>query len=154
MRKLALGTTILAALALVLMPMKASALLELDLGFDPTEACPGDEVHFFFSLENVGDESEMVNFAITITWNDEVFGPFEGDFEMPAGEEFAREFMFLVPSMIPPGTLTLTVTATDSDGMVEDEAVLEILDCGGNDKQNPKPLVNVLRKHFRQYDIK
>jgi hypothetical protein len=154
MRKLTLGTAILAALALALLPMKASALLELDIGFDPTEACPGDQVHFFFSLENVGGQSEIVEVSVEIHFDDAVFGPFGGDFEMPAGEEISHELVFMIPPPAPPGTLTIYVTATDSDGMVMDDASLTILDCGGGDKSNPRPVVNKVKKELGKIGIK
>jgi hypothetical protein len=122
--------TTLAVLA-ILVPATAMAALSLDIAFDPEEACPGDEVYFFFSLENVGGQEEMVEFSVTFEIDGEVFGPFTGEFPLAAGEEISREGMLFIPPFVPPVSLVVTVEATDSDGTVTDSASLTILDCGG-----------------------
>ncbi|MCK4414713.1 MAG: hypothetical protein KAY32_14360 [Candidatus Eisenbacteria sp.] len=145
----------LALCGLLLVPAQASALLELEMGFEPTEACPGDAVQFFFSLENVGDQDEEVTFSVTLTFADMVFGPFEGTFHLAAGEEIAREVRFVVPMGTPPGTLVLEATAADSAGAVHAQAQVEILDCGdvpgpfgkaeGHTKKLPRTVAKALR---------
>jgi hypothetical protein len=147
MKRLAHALIAAVALGLVLFPVQAAAMLQLDIGFDPSEACPGDEVHFFFSLENVGDEAETVELSVTLTFQDEEFGPFTGEFELAAGEGISKELAFTIPPMAPAGTLTVTVQATDSDGMVEDSASLEVLECNGIGGQtNPRQLINSFRR--------
>jgi hypothetical protein len=119
------------ALALLVLPNPSHALVELDVAFEPSAVCPGEEVQFFFSLENVGDEAELVQLSVTITFGEFQIGPFMGQVELAAGETAAKEIPFLVPPYTPAGTLVMTVTATDSDGTVEDTAELTINECGG-----------------------
>jgi len=143
-----------AALGL-LSPGNASATLSLDLGFDPTEICPGNPVQFFFDLENVGDQAETVTLSVTFSYEGYEFGPFEGQFPMAAGEEFAKEINLYVPPMAPPGTLHIAVTATDSGGSVDDSADLVILQCGpafgGN---GAKLLIQNTRKAVQELGVK
>ncbi len=120
----------LAVLA-IMIPATAFAALDLDIAFDPEEACPGDEVYFFFALENVGGEEEMVEFAVTFEIDGDTFGPFTGEFPLAAGEEISREGYLFIPPFVPPVSLVVIVEATDSDGTVTDTASLTILDCGG-----------------------
>ncbi|MBD3335240.1 MAG: hypothetical protein GF355_06960 [Candidatus Eisenbacteria bacterium] len=135
------------AVAALLVPGSAMAMLELDLGFDPTEVCPGDDVQFFFSLENIGDEAEMVEMTVMVTFDDFEIGPITGTFELAAGEEVTKEIGLMVPPPTPPGTLTIYASATDSDGTVEDTAELTINDCrGANQSANPRALLNDFRK--------
>ena len=142
------------ALVALLVPARASALLELDLGFDPAEVCPGDEVQFFFALENVGDQEEMVELCVTLSWEGHEFGPFCGDFPLAAGEGVTHEFVFMVPPPVPPGTLTIHVTATDSDGTVEDVADLTILECRkATGNGSIKPLIQTMRKNLGEIGI-
>lgn len=143
------------ALMALLVPTKASAMLELDLGFEPTEVCPGDEVRFFFALENVGDQEEMVELCVTLMWEEFEFGPFCGEFPLAAGEGFADELFLAVPPIVPPGTLTVYVTATDSDGTVEDTAELTILQCrSAAAGLSVKPLINAFRRELREHGIR
>ncbi len=126
----------IAVAALLLVPASALATLELDLAFDPAEACPGDDVQFFFALENVGGEDEMVEFGVTFVIAEYEFGPFTMEFPLAAGEEIVKEATLFIPPPVPPVTMTVSVTATDSAGTVEDEASLTVLDCG--DRQSGK----------------
>jgi hypothetical protein len=43
----------------------------------------------------------------------------------------------------------ISVTATDSDGTVEDEAQFEVLDCRGASEGNPKPFVKKIEKELK-----
>ena len=118
--------------AMLLVPAAALALVEVDIAFDPAEVCPGDEASFFFALENVGAEETEVTVSFTFEFMGESFGPFESDpFPLAAGEEITREAMLMVPPMAEPGTIAITVEATDVDGTASDAASLTILDCGG-----------------------
>ena len=155
MKHLGRAFLVSAALGLVLFPLQAAAMLQLDIGFDPSQACPGDEVQFFFYLENVGDEAETVELSVTLTFQDEEFGPFTGEFELPAGEEVSKELAFTIPPMAPAGTLTVTVTATDSDGTVEDSASLEVLECNGVGGQtSARGLVNRFRRILSRIGVR
>ncbi|MBD3163001.1 MAG: hypothetical protein GF346_11330 [Candidatus Eisenbacteria bacterium] len=148
---------ILAAAALILLPVQASALVELDLGFEPAEVCPGDDAQFFFSLENVGDQEEMVALSVTVSFGDYVIGPLEGQVPLAAGEEVAREFGMRVPPPAPPGVLRIDVSATDSDGIVEAAAELEILEClgpGVAPEKGAKNLLNQIQKSFRDLGVR
>ena len=145
----------LAAAALVLMPVKASAVLELDMGFDPAEACPGEQVQFFFLLENVGGEEESVTLSVEFSFDEMTWGPFEGTFDLAAGEAISKELPFNVPPPMPAGMLTITTTATDSAGPVTAVAELEILDCGGPGKaMSPNAMIGQLRKQFGELGVR
>ena len=125
--------------AMLLVPATALALVEVDIAFDPVEVCPGDEVSFFFALENVGAEETMVTLAFSFEYAGEVIGPFETPpFPLAAGEEIAREAALFIPPIAEPGTITIYVEATDDDGTASDDASLTILDCGGERGKHPK----------------
>jgi hypothetical protein len=139
------------AVTALLVPTQASAMLELDVGFEPTEVCPGDSFQFFFALENVGEQEEMVEVCMTLSWEGHEFGPICAEFPLAAGEGFMREFEMMVPPPVPPGTLTIYVTATDSEGTVEDTAELTILECrGAAMAMSAKPLIRAFQKELRQ----
>jgi len=150
----------LALCGLLLVPAQASALLELDMGFEPTEACPGDAVQFFFALENVGNQDEDVTLSVTVTFAGMVIGPLGGAFHLAAGEEIAREVRFVVPIGTPPGTLVLDATAADSAGEVHAQAQVEILDCGdipgppGTAEGQTKKLPRTVAKELRGIGLK
>ncbi|MFH1866166.1 MAG: hypothetical protein ABIK85_09810, partial [Candidatus Eisenbacteria bacterium] len=128
-----------ALVATLLMPATALALVEVDIAFDPTEVCPGDEASFFFALENVGAEETEVTLAFTFEFMGHVMGPFECyPFPLAAGEAITHEAMLMIPPMAPAGTIVITVDATDDDGTVTDTASLTILDCGGERGKDPK----------------
>jgi hypothetical protein len=136
-----------------MVPATALAALDLDIAFDPEEACPGDEVYFFFALENVGGEEEMVELAVSFEIDGQVFGPFTVEFPLAAGEEISHEGYFFIPPPVPPVSLVVTAEATDSDGTVTDTASLTILDCSG--ERGPKPAkvnkgVKELAKTFKK----
>lgn len=138
----------------LLLPLPAMAALELDLGFEPAEVCPGEWVQFFFALANVGDEAEMVDLAIMLSFGGQEFGPFGGTLALAAGEEITRELRFRIPPPAPAGTLTVSATATDSDGTVEDSATLEILDCmGPGGGTSPQGLIESFRRALRGIGI-
>ncbi|MBD3237393.1 MAG: hypothetical protein GF330_11855 [Candidatus Eisenbacteria bacterium] len=140
------------AVAALLVPTQASAMLEVDIGFEPDEVCPGDEVRFFFALENVGEQEEMVELCMTLSWEGNEFGPICAEFPLAAGEGFMEEFEMMVPPPVPPGTLTVLVTATDSDGTVEDTAELTILECrGAAMAMSAKPLIQKFKNELRQH---
>ena len=145
----------LVSAALLLMPVEASALLELDMGFDPAEVCPGEQVQFFFLLENVGGEAETVTMSVEFSFEEMTWGPFEGTFDLAAGEVISKEFQFMVPPPMPAGMLMITATATDSAGSVEAVAELEILDCGGRGKaMSPQSMIGQLRKQFGEIGVR
>ena len=140
----------LGVLGLLCLPSTASALLELDMGFEPAEVCPGENVQFFFMLENVGGDDEMVEFAVTLTFHEFTIGPIMGQFRLAAGEQVSHEFDFMVPPPTPPGLLTITATATDSGGTVEATAELEILECERAGRGlNGQQLLQTLKRELR-----
>jgi hypothetical protein len=156
MKRFGMLTGVLLA-AFALMPGQAQSALELDMGFDPAQACPGEQVNFFFSLENVGDAEEMVTLSVTVSFGDLVIGPVEGQFPLAAGEEIAWEFGIMLPPPTPPGTLVIEATATDSDGSVEAIAELEIVDCktsGAKKSDDGKKLLKEIRKSLREQGLK
>ena len=160
MRKVGMfAGALLGALAL-LIPGSASAALDLDMGFEPTAACPGETAQFFFLLENVGGEDQVVTFSVTLTFGDMVFGPFEGDFPLAAGEDISTELAFRIPMGVPPGLLTIDASATDADGTVEAQAQFEVLDCegkAGGDKAHPnaeKKMLQGIAKELRRIGLK
>ena len=157
MKRLATNAgVILAVFALALAPGRAMAAVDLDLAFDPAEACPGDQVQFFFSIENVGDEAEMVSLSVTLSWGDTVIGPFTSQLPLAAGEEAAREVVFMVPPPTPPGTLVVDASATDSDGTVEATASLDIVEClaAAAPEKDAKRLLNEIARELRQIGLK
>ena len=156
MRRFGVGAALaVAVLGLALLPMKASAALELDIGFDPAEVCPGETAQFFFSLENVGDTEELVEISVMLTFEDEEFGPFTGELPLAAGELISKELAFPVPPPAPPGTLTVSVTATDSDGEVSDEASITVLECMGPGRSpSPRNLINRFRRTLSELGVR
>jgi hypothetical protein len=123
------GVGLLCVLTLLLVPASALALLDFDIAFEPTELCPGEEAQFFFYLENIGGTDEIVELAVTIEFEGYAFGPITVQFPLAAGEEITKELPFFVPPFAPPGTLTVTMVASDSGGSIEDVAELTILEC-------------------------
>ena len=155
MKRLTFATAVLAVLGLALLPTKAFALLELDIGFDPTEVCPGERVMFSANLTNVGDEDEHVIVTATAEFEGEEIGTFEGEFELAAGEGISEEIALMIPPASPPGTLVVTITATDSDGTVEDSAELTVLECDGiMGGISPRVLINPLRRAFARLGLR
>jgi hypothetical protein len=142
--------------AMLLVPATALALVDVGIGFDPTEVCPGEEVYFFFALENVGAEETMVALTFSFDLNGQVFGPFTTpEFPMAAGEEFSREAMLMIPMGCPPGYLGIQVEATDDDGTATSEASLTILDCAErgeklNDAKAEKELAKDVKKMLKR----
>jgi hypothetical protein len=116
--------------AMLLVPATALALVDVGIGFDPAEVCPGEEVYFFFSLENIGAEETEVTLSFSFELNGDMFGPFTTPaFPLAAGEEISREAMLMIPMGLPPSSLAIYVEATDADGTASDDAALTILDC-------------------------
>lgn len=142
--------------AMLLVPATALALVDVGIGFDPAEVCPGEEVYFFFALENIGAEETMVTLTFSFELNGEMFGPFTTpEFPMAAGEEFSREAMLMIPMGCPPGSLGIYVEATDADGTAMDDASLTILDCAErgeklNDAKAEKELAKDVRKMLKK----
>ncbi len=124
-----------ALFALILVPATSFADVALNIAFDPAQACPGDDVSFFFSLENVGADAEQVELSVMIDFNGTSFGPVVGTLELAAGEVVSDEVALVVPPLTAPGALTIDATATDSGGSVNDTASLTINDCGGSGTQ-------------------
>jgi hypothetical protein len=145
MKRLLLGLA-----GLLLVPAGALAAVDLDIAFDPTEACPGEDVQFFFALENVGGEDTIVELAVTFAWDGEEYGPFVGQVHLPAGGEISKEIAFRIPPPVPPGTLTVTVEASDVDGTVTDTAELTILDCSVGSGRRGIENLNVLPRKFQR----
>lgn len=90
----------------------ASAMCDVELAFSPDVAGPGDEVAFFASIANLGDEDAVATIDMTLTFMEYEFGPFSCDLPLAAGEELSRELAFIVPPLPMEGTFTITVTAT------------------------------------------
>ncbi len=155
MRRILIQAGLALAVLALLLPARASALLELDMGFDPAQVCPGDQVQFFFALENVGTTAETVIFTVNVQFGQFTVGPFTAQFPLAAGEQIAREFTFMVPPPAPPGILTMTATAEDSGGIVEAVAELEILDCeSGGSARNGRQLLNTVAKELRAIGLR
>ena len=93
----------------------AFAQVDVELGFEPSEAAPGDEVAFFASLANHGDAAVDADLALTVTFGTFEFGPIAGQVSLAAGEELSSELSFVVPPLPATGTLTITVVATAGD---------------------------------------
>ncbi len=138
----------LALIALVCIPAVASAVPAVQLGFDPSEVCPGNQVQFFFSLENQGDAASDVNLSVTFNINGYEFGPLTGVVHMAAGQVISQEIPLYVPQFVPPGTLTVTVTASDASGQSTASGTLTVLDCGGLKVATPS--VSGLAANFKK----
>lgn len=147
---------LLALLAMVCIPAVATALPVVDLGFDPSEVCPGNPVQFFFSLENQGDAASDVTLSVTFHINGQDFGPFEGVVPMAAGQVISQEIPLFVPPNVPAGTLGVTVVARDLTGESTDTGTLTILDCGGLRAATPSVagLVNNFKKALGQIGVR
>ena len=117
----------LALAALFLGAIHAFALPEVEIAFDPAQAEPGETVHFFYSLANVGTEARLITLETTIAFDDFEIGPFTRRAFLGAGQEFVLEFDFRIPPPAPAGTLTISTTATDEDGSDTASASLEIV---------------------------
>lgn len=139
---------LVALLAIICVPALASAVPVVDLGFDPSEVCPGNQVQFFFSLENQGDAASDITVSVTFHINGYDFGPLEGVVPMAAGQLISQEIPFFVPPNVPPGSLGVTVVASDETGQSTDSGTLTILDCGGPSAGTPS--VNGLSNNFKK----
>jgi hypothetical protein len=120
-------TLLLMGLALVSFASAAHAQIDVELAFDPTEVMPGDVVHVFASIANLGDEAVVADIELTITFNEWEFGPFYGSLPLAAGEELSREFAFPVPHVPVGGDLTITITATAGEYSDTATATLTII---------------------------
>ncbi len=136
----------IAAVIACLSPAIALALPVVDVGFDPTEVCPGNQVQFFFSLENQGDVQSDVTLSVSFDINGYQFGPFEGVIPMAAGQVISHEIPFYVPQFVPAGYLTVSVTATDATGSTSDSGTLTVLECG---PKAAMPSITGLAKNFQ-----
>lgn len=142
--------------AMLLVPTTALALVDVGVGFDPAEVCPGEEVYFFFALENTGAEETEVALTFSFDLNGEVFGPFTTHpFSMAVGEEFSREAMLMIPMGCPSGYIGIHVEATDVDGTATSDASLTILDCSErgqklNDAKAEKELAKDIKKMLKK----
>jgi hypothetical protein len=105
-------TYVLTALAIILSTGIAFACPEVQVAFDPAQAAPGDQVHFFSRLANNGTEPLTATIEMSITFNDHTFGPFTHDVELGAGFDHTVEFDFLIPPFAQPGALTINVSAS------------------------------------------
>lgn len=144
-----------AVMVLFAMPGPAQAAVSVDIGFDPAQVCAGDNVQFFFSLENVGQGETIATLSVTFTYNGMPIGPFTMDVPLAAGQEIAKEIAFRVPPMTPPGTLGVTVSATDADGTVGDSAELNIISCGpAAGMDSAKGLINNFRLVLSQIGLR
>lgn len=103
---------VLTAIALILSTGLALACPEVQVAFDPTQAAPGDQVHFFSRLANNGTEPLTAAIEMSVTFNDRTFGPFTRTVELGAGFDHTVEFDFMIPSFAQPGTLTISVVAS------------------------------------------
>jgi len=124
MRKM---TMLLASLALVAFAGAATAQVDVELAFDPTEAAPGDEVAFFASIANLGDEAADADVEIMVTYGEYEFGPLSGTLPLAAGEEISKEIVFLVPFVPEGGDLVITATATIGEYSDTATAILTIV---------------------------
>ena len=127
MRNLVLATIFVFGLA-----GAASAMCDVELAFSPDTAAPGDEVLFFASIANLGDEDAVATIDLTLTFMDYEFGPFTCDLPLAAGEELSRELAFIVPMVPMGGTFSITVTATCNGESDTATASLTIVTEEGN----------------------
>ncbi|MEN8008222.1 MAG: hypothetical protein ABFS42_14470 [Candidatus Krumholzibacteriota bacterium] len=90
----------------------AMAACDVELGFSPDVAAPGDMVTMFVSIANLGDTDEIADIEIMITFMGYEVGPLMGQLPLAAGEELSQECTFMVPPLPMGGTLSISVTAT------------------------------------------
>ncbi len=133
MKKMVIASLLVLGLASV-----ALAQIDVNMAFDPAVAAPGDQVTFFTSIANLGDEDVIADIAVTVAFADYTFGPVEGQLPLAAGQELSREFTFMVPPLPYGGTLTITVTATAGDFTDTATATLtvEVPEGGQGDPSN------------------
>jgi hypothetical protein len=105
-------TFLLTSLALVLGAGVTFACPEVQVAFDPAQAAPGDQVHFYFLLANNGTEAITATIETTIRFDDFTIGPISHPMELGAGFERTIEFDFTVPPPAAGGTLTIEVAAS------------------------------------------
>jgi len=108
-------TLVIASLLVLGLATVAAAQIDVNMAFDPAVAAPGDQVAFFASVANLGDEDVTAAIDVTVSFADYTFGPVSGDLPLAAGQDLSDEFAFVVPPLPYGGTLTITVTATAGD---------------------------------------
>ena len=131
----------------------AFALPDVGIGFDPSQASPGDQVHFFFSLDNIGTETRQITVQTTLQFGDFTLGPFTRRVTLGAGQGHAIEFDFVIPQHAPAGTLTITSTASDVDGSDTAQASLEIIAPRGTPAAE-KGMLDVFSKELAYHGMK
>jgi hypothetical protein len=124
-----LGTSLPAVLTIALWttPGVAGSCVDVDLGFDPASASPGDRVTLSASVENTGDEDGLVDLDLTVEFNDFSVGPILSKIPVAAGETLSAELPIVVPMAAPGGTLTLALEASAGDCTDAAMASLEIV---------------------------
>ncbi len=131
----------------------ALALPDVEIGFDPSQASPGDQVHFFFSIENIGTEARLITLQTTLQFNDHTLGPFTRRIFLGAGQDHSIEFDFVIPQQAPAGTLTITTVASDEDGSDTATASLEIIAPRGTPSAE-KGMLDIFGKELTYHGLK
>jgi hypothetical protein len=116
--RLALGALLVGSMATA---AAAQADLTCAAAFDPAEAAPGDQVTFFSSVGNEGDEPTVADLSVAITFAPDmgdpiVIGPVEFPFPLAAGEERSTELAFVIPPVPVSGSLTIDIAASEPGG--------------------------------------
>lgn len=130
MRKLLTMTVAIAGLLMASGASTAFAQIDVEMAFDPTEAAAGDEVSFFVSVANLGDEAVLADLELTLSFGDFTVGPILGKLPLAAGEELSQELMLVVPALPTGGDLTIELTATAGEFSDTATATLTILGEG------------------------
>ncbi len=107
----------LCALALVVGADAAFAELDVQLAFDRAGANPGDRVTLDGSVKNLHELAVFAYLQVTVHLNGSLVNTYAGRIPLEPQETTSSSLSFDVPSLLPGGTVTVTLTGRSCDNI-------------------------------------